>query len=174
MNLPIWPEAQPWENYLFAAVAVIVVIIERESMLRRGAGVTAILAPTTQGGADLHQSAGERARGLAGRLGEVIACGRVPLHGAQHAAGTQPSTSRSTVSPQSRWIIRPMHLERDCGRGVPVTASPEKPMTVHLESQHRLHMATGIPHRSSFSGREQVDFIKSVPQLSIELLTQEV
>jgi hypothetical protein len=32
MNLPIWPEAQPWENYLFAAVAVIVVIIERESM----------------------------------------------------------------------------------------------------------------------------------------------
>jgi hypothetical protein len=52
MNLPIWPEAQPWENYLFAAVGVIVVIIERKSMLRRGQGVTEILAPTTQGGAD--------------------------------------------------------------------------------------------------------------------------
>jgi membrane protease YdiL (CAAX protease family) len=45
MNLPIWPEAQPWENYLFGAVAVIIVIIERKSMLRRGAGVTEILAP---------------------------------------------------------------------------------------------------------------------------------
>ena len=45
MNLPIWPEAQPWENYLFGAVAVIIVIIERNSMLRRGAGVTEILAP---------------------------------------------------------------------------------------------------------------------------------
>ncbi len=46
MNLPIWPEAQPSENYLFAAVAVIIVIIERKSMLHRGTGVTAILAPT--------------------------------------------------------------------------------------------------------------------------------
>lgn len=45
MNLPIWPEAQPWENYLFAGVAVIIVIIERKSMLRRGAGVTEVLAP---------------------------------------------------------------------------------------------------------------------------------
>ncbi|HEY6688887.1 MAG TPA: CPBP family intramembrane glutamic endopeptidase, partial [Propionibacteriaceae bacterium] len=34
MNLPIWPEAQPWENYLFGAVAVIIVIVERKSMLR--------------------------------------------------------------------------------------------------------------------------------------------
>jgi membrane protease YdiL (CAAX protease family) len=48
MNLPIWPDAQPWENYLFAGAAVIVVIIERKSMLRRGAGVTEVLAPTRQ------------------------------------------------------------------------------------------------------------------------------
>jgi hypothetical protein len=53
MNLPIWPEAQPWENYLFAGVAVIVVIIERKSMLHRGQGVTEILAPTGQGAADI-------------------------------------------------------------------------------------------------------------------------
>src|SRR5512132_3500788 len=44
MNLPIWPEAQPWENYLFGAVAVIIVV-ERKSMLHRGMGVTEILAP---------------------------------------------------------------------------------------------------------------------------------
>jgi hypothetical protein len=53
MNLPIWPEAQPWENYLFAGVAVIVVIIERKSMLHRGEGVTEILAPTRQGAAHI-------------------------------------------------------------------------------------------------------------------------
>jgi hypothetical protein len=53
MNLPIWPEAQPWENYLFAGVAVIIVIIERESMLRTGQGVTEILAPTAGGGDDV-------------------------------------------------------------------------------------------------------------------------
>jgi membrane protease YdiL (CAAX protease family) len=47
MNLPIWPEAQPWENYFFAAVAVIIVIIERKSMLYRGEGVTEVLAPLT-------------------------------------------------------------------------------------------------------------------------------
>jgi hypothetical protein len=53
MNLPIWPEAQPWENYLFAGVAVIVVIIERKSMLRGGQGVTEILAPTRQRATDI-------------------------------------------------------------------------------------------------------------------------
>jgi hypothetical protein len=53
MNLPIWPEAQPWENYLFAGVAVIIVIIERESMLRTRQGVTEILAPTARGGDDV-------------------------------------------------------------------------------------------------------------------------
>lgn len=45
MNLPIWPQAQPWESYLFGAVAVIIVIVERKSMLPRGMGVTEILAP---------------------------------------------------------------------------------------------------------------------------------
>jgi hypothetical protein len=59
MNLPIWPEAQPWENYLFEAVAVIVVIIERESMLRRGARVTEILASLPKAE---RRSFGKRAR----------------------------------------------------------------------------------------------------------------
>jgi hypothetical protein len=56
MNLPIWPDAQPWENYLFAGVAVMIVIIERKSMWRRGQGVTEILAPSTQGGAEVPPS----------------------------------------------------------------------------------------------------------------------
>jgi uncharacterized protein len=60
MNLPTWPEAQPWENYLFAGVAVIVVIIERKSMLRRGQGVTEILAPTGQGVADIRSVSSPR------------------------------------------------------------------------------------------------------------------
>ena len=36
MNGPAWPEAQPWENYLFAAVAVAVVLLNRRAMLSRG------------------------------------------------------------------------------------------------------------------------------------------
>ena len=44
INLPIWPEAQPWENYLFALMAVIIVIVCRKSMIN-GVGVTEILAP---------------------------------------------------------------------------------------------------------------------------------
>ena len=49
-----------------------------------------------------------------------------------------------------------------------------KPMAVHLESQHRLNVVPGILHRSPFSGRQHVDFIKPAPQLPFELLTEEV
>ena len=45
MNGPQWPEAQPWENYLFAAVAVIIVVVHRGSMLGQARGVTSVLAP---------------------------------------------------------------------------------------------------------------------------------
>lgn len=45
MNGPQWPEAQPWENYLFAAVAIIVVVFNRRSMLGREGAVTSVLAP---------------------------------------------------------------------------------------------------------------------------------
>lgn len=45
MNGPQWPEAQPWENYLFAAVAVIVVVLNRRSMLGHARGVSSVLAP---------------------------------------------------------------------------------------------------------------------------------
>jgi membrane protease YdiL (CAAX protease family) len=45
MNGPAWPEAQPWENYLFAAVAVLIVVLNRRAMLSRPGPVTDVLAP---------------------------------------------------------------------------------------------------------------------------------
>jgi uncharacterized protein len=43
VNGPAWPDSQPWDMYLFAAVAVVVVVVNRKTMLSRGAGVTAVL-----------------------------------------------------------------------------------------------------------------------------------
>ena len=45
MNNPAWPDAQPWENYLFASVAVLIVVFARRSMLRRDSAVTEVLMP---------------------------------------------------------------------------------------------------------------------------------
>jgi len=42
---PIIPEAQPWENYIFAIVAVVIVILHRHTMFKRGTGVTEVLMP---------------------------------------------------------------------------------------------------------------------------------
>jgi membrane protease YdiL (CAAX protease family) len=46
MNGPAWPDAQPWENYLFALSAIAVVIVNRKTMLRHPGGVTEVV-PTT-------------------------------------------------------------------------------------------------------------------------------
>jgi membrane protease YdiL (CAAX protease family) len=43
MNLPLWPDAQPWENLLFAIVAVIVVMLNRRAMMTRDGAVTGVL-----------------------------------------------------------------------------------------------------------------------------------
>jgi membrane protease YdiL (CAAX protease family) len=43
MNGPAWPDAQPWENYLFALIAVGIVIINRKVMLTRGGGATKVV-----------------------------------------------------------------------------------------------------------------------------------
>ena len=40
---PIFPDAQPWDNFLFAIAAVIIVVLNRHQMFQRGAGVTEIL-----------------------------------------------------------------------------------------------------------------------------------
>ncbi len=45
MNGPAWPDAQPWENYVFAGAAVVVVLLNRKAMLRRGQAVTQVLMP---------------------------------------------------------------------------------------------------------------------------------
>lgn len=45
MMNPIWPDAQPWDNLLFIIVAIIVVYLNRQTMFRRGEGVTDILVP---------------------------------------------------------------------------------------------------------------------------------
>lgn len=45
MMNPIFPDAQPWDNLLWIAVAVIVVWLNRSTMLQRGSGVTDVLMP---------------------------------------------------------------------------------------------------------------------------------
>lgn len=43
MNNPIWPDAQPWDTLVFVIAAVVVVVLNRKSMLRRDHAVTDIL-----------------------------------------------------------------------------------------------------------------------------------
>ncbi len=43
MNGPAWPDAQPWENYVFAIVALAIVLLNRKAMLTRDGAVTEVL-----------------------------------------------------------------------------------------------------------------------------------
>jgi ABC-type branched-subunit amino acid transport system permease subunit len=45
LNNPIWPDAQPWDSYLLAALAVVIMVLNRRIMFNRDAGVTQILMP---------------------------------------------------------------------------------------------------------------------------------
>ena len=45
MNNPIYPDAQPWENYLFAIVAVAIVVVNRKAMVSREEAITEVLMP---------------------------------------------------------------------------------------------------------------------------------
>lgn len=73
---PIFPDAQPWDSVLLAAVAVVVVIADRKRMFSRGSGVTEVMAPsgpeTVEGGAHRPRSGTEQGtlptHALAGRL----------------------------------------------------------------------------------------------------------
>jgi membrane protease YdiL (CAAX protease family) len=49
MNGPAWPDAQPWENFLFAVVAVVVVVLNRRTMLTCDGAVTGVLMPEEEG-----------------------------------------------------------------------------------------------------------------------------
>jgi membrane protease YdiL (CAAX protease family) len=44
---PIFPDAQPYDNYMWIAIAVIVVLVNRKKMFNREAGVTHILEEPT-------------------------------------------------------------------------------------------------------------------------------
>jgi membrane protease YdiL (CAAX protease family) len=41
---PIFPDAQPWDSYLFALAALVIIVLNRDEMLRRHAGVTEVVA----------------------------------------------------------------------------------------------------------------------------------
>ena len=45
MMNPIWPDGQPWDNLLFAIVAVIVVVLNRHTLFKKGTGVNEVLMP---------------------------------------------------------------------------------------------------------------------------------
>jgi len=48
MMNPIIPDGQPWENYIFVIVAVVVVILNRHTMFKKGSGVTEVLMPENE------------------------------------------------------------------------------------------------------------------------------
>lgn len=48
---PIFPDAQPWDNILWIAVAVVVVVLNRRKMFRREEGVTEVLMSDEEGAA---------------------------------------------------------------------------------------------------------------------------
>jgi membrane protease YdiL (CAAX protease family) len=45
MMNPLFPDSQPWDSLLFAIVAVIIVILNRRTMFKKGSGVTTVLMP---------------------------------------------------------------------------------------------------------------------------------
>ncbi len=50
MNNPLWPDAQPYDMYLYAAVAVIIVWLNRRSMFAKADAVTEVIPTTTGAG----------------------------------------------------------------------------------------------------------------------------
>ena len=48
VNNPLWPDAQPYDTWFFAGVAVLVVWINRRTMLTRDGAVTQVFAPGTR------------------------------------------------------------------------------------------------------------------------------
>lgn len=55
MNNPIWPDAQPWDNFLLACVAVAIVWFSRRTMFQRNLGITDILMPGQEDMVDASQ-----------------------------------------------------------------------------------------------------------------------
>ncbi|PZX46812.1 hypothetical protein LY56_01021 [Roseinatronobacter thiooxidans] len=47
LNMPMWPDAQPWDMYLFIVLAVIVVWVKRSDMFSRMGAVTEVMPAST-------------------------------------------------------------------------------------------------------------------------------
>ena len=43
MMNPIFPDAQPWDNFLFAMAAVVIVVLNRRQMFQHGSGIVEVL-----------------------------------------------------------------------------------------------------------------------------------
>jgi hypothetical protein len=46
---PIFPDAQPWDSFFVAIAAVVIVILNRRTMFKKGTGVTDVLMPEREG-----------------------------------------------------------------------------------------------------------------------------
>ncbi|UCF26617.1 MAG: CPBP family intramembrane metalloprotease [Chloroflexota bacterium] len=46
---PIFPDGQPWDSLLFGIAAVVIVILNRRTMFKKGSGVTEVLMPEQEG-----------------------------------------------------------------------------------------------------------------------------
>lgn len=64
MNGPAWPDAQPWENYLFALAAVVVVLVNRRAMLSHAMAATAVLLPSEELGTTYPSSPADQSLSL--------------------------------------------------------------------------------------------------------------
>lgn len=60
MNNPIWPDAQPWDNFLLALIAVAIVWSQRHTVFQRGLGITDVLMPGQEDRVSLSKPVGGR------------------------------------------------------------------------------------------------------------------
>jgi hypothetical protein len=45
INGPAWPDAQPWDTLVFGVIALLVVLLNRRTMLTREGAVTDVIMP---------------------------------------------------------------------------------------------------------------------------------
>jgi uncharacterized protein len=60
LNSPIWPDVQPWDALVFGIVAVVVVLLNRRSMLTRDGAVTEVLMLGEEPGAEVARNSASR------------------------------------------------------------------------------------------------------------------
>jgi hypothetical protein len=52
MNNPIWPDAHPWDMWFFVAVAALIAVVNRKTMLDRRLGATDVVPGTCRSRAE--------------------------------------------------------------------------------------------------------------------------